>query len=206
MKILREFLSAFTDYGVKIRTPVQISKQPIDLTREIVYTLYIGIPAFLRPNAGCFLSIKFILLDLYLHAPVVKRKEPGMPYMLNVEQRGSYLYITVTGDNSYETVHSYLSEVRSKCLQYDCPDVLIVENLAGPSLDTMSIFDLVTRNSKQALQVVGRLAIVDINPEHRLEDMEFAENVAVNRGLTVKAFATIQSAEDWLGSPAEPQV
>jgi hypothetical protein len=138
--------------------------------------------------------------------PVEQRKESGMPYTLNVEQRGSYLYITVTGDNSYETVHSYLSEVRSKCLEYDCPDVLIVENLAGPSLDTTSIYDLVVRNSKQALQVVGRLAVVDINPAHRLEDMEFAENVAVNRGLTVKAFATIQSAEEWLRSPANPQV
>ncbi len=126
-----------------------------------------------------------------------------MPYTLNVEQRSNYLYITVTGDNSYDTVRSYLSEVRSKCLQYDFPNVLIAENLAGPSLDIFSIYELVSRNSEQALPVIGKLAIVDINPAHKLEDMEFAENVAVNRGLTVKAFATIQSAEEWLERSAD---
>jgi hypothetical protein len=58
-----------------------------------------------------------------------------MSYTLNVEPKSSYLYITVTGENSYDNIVRYLSEVRDMCRKYECSNVLVVENLAGPSLD-----------------------------------------------------------------------
>ena len=128
-----------------------------------------------------------------------------MSYTLNVEQRSNYLYITVTGDNTVDSVQGYLAEVRDLCLQYKCPNVLLVENLAGPGLDTFHIYDLVSRNSPQTVPLIGRIAFVDINPAHNPKNMEFAEDVAVNRGVTVKVFSTLKEAEEWLGQEVNPK-
>ena len=127
-----------------------------------------------------------------------------MSYTLNVEPRSSYLYITVTGENSYDTVSRYLSDVYALCLRYKCPNVLIVENLVGPSLNTLGIYDLISKKSEQTLQVVGSIAYIDINPEHDKQAMKFAENVAVNRNVTVRVFSSIPAAEEWLLSQKNP--
>ena len=125
-----------------------------------------------------------------------------MSYTLNVEARAGYLYISVTGDNSLDTVNHYLTEVREACAKHKCFNLLIVENLSGPSLDTLSIYNLVASRSEQAAHIVRRLAYVDINPEHSAKDMEFAEDVAVNRGISVKVCPTIHAAEEWMESNA----
>ena len=124
-----------------------------------------------------------------------------MSYTMHVEPRGTYLYITVTGENSPDTVSHYLSEIHDWCLQHNCPNVLLVENLSGPGLRTSSIYELVSEKSARAARVVGRMAYVDINPAHDLGEMKFAENVAVNRGISVQVFATVQEAEAWLEEP-----
>jgi hypothetical protein len=107
----------------------------------------------------------------------------------------------VTGENSLDTVSHYLTEIHEWCLQHKCPDVLLVENLSGPGLRTSSIYELVSGKSALAARVVGRMAFVDINPAHDLGEMKFAENVAVNRGISVRVFPTIQEAEAWLERP-----
>jgi hypothetical protein len=124
-----------------------------------------------------------------------------MSYTMQVEPRSTYLYITVTGENSFETVSQYLTEIHDWCLKHNCPNVLLVENLSGPGLRTSSIYELVSGKSTQAARVVGRIAYVDINPAHDLGEMKFAENVAVNRGISVRVFATVQEAEAWLEEP-----
>jgi hypothetical protein len=48
------------------------------------------------------------------------------------------------------------------------------------------------------VRAVSKIAYVDINPEHNANDMEFAEDVAVNRGVFVRVFSTIHEAEQWL--------
>ena len=127
-----------------------------------------------------------------------------MSYILNFEHRSSYLYISVTGENSSENIIHYLAEVRDLCEQYKCTDVLIVENLGGPSLDQFSIFDIISKVSEQTIKVVKNIAYVDINPAHNKDEMAFAENVAVNRGVNVQIFTTIHAAERWLEKQGEP--
>jgi hypothetical protein len=127
-----------------------------------------------------------------------------MSYVLNVELRSSYLYFTVTGENTYDNVVRYLSEVRDKCLQYKCPYVLIVENLAGPGLSTFSIYDLISKIHEQTTRLVRKIAYVDINPEHNADAMKFAENVAVNLGVFVRVFLTIPAAEQWMIKQENP--
>ena len=121
-----------------------------------------------------------------------------MSYILRVENKGEYLHITVTGDNTPENVANYLSEVHNKCVEHHCPNVLIEENLRGPSLGTGVIYNIVSEAGNQVWPVVQRIAYVDVNSEHSMEAMQFAETVAVNRAVNVKLFSRALDAEKWL--------
>ena len=46
-----------------------------------------------------------------------------------------------------------------------------------------------------------RIAYVDVNPEHPTAHMQFAETVAVNRGMNIRMFATVAEAEEWVRRP-----
>ena len=121
-----------------------------------------------------------------------------MSYVLSVENKGAYLHITVTGDNTPENVANYLSEVRDKCVEHQCSHVLIEENLRGPSLGTGIIYKIVTEAGNQVWPVVRRIAYIDVNPKHNTGAMQFAETVAVNRAVNVRLFSSVVDAEKWL--------
>jgi hypothetical protein len=88
--------------------------------------------------------------------------------------------------------------VGESCIAHRCPRVLIEENFKGPSLDTMTIYDIVTQGSRRAAQAVTRVAFLDLNPEHTARDMKFAETLAVNRWLNARFFTDRAEAEQWL--------
>jgi len=121
-----------------------------------------------------------------------------MSYTFEARNEGSYLHVTVTGKNSAANVAKYLAEVREKCVEHRCPYVLIEENLDGPSLGIVTIYNIVREASQRVGSEVQRIACVDVNPEHRAENMQFAETAAVNRGVNVRMFATVREAADWL--------
>jgi hypothetical protein len=121
-------------------------------------------------------------------------------YVLTVEPKTKYLHITVRGKNTPENVLICLSEVREKCLQHECPNVLIEEHLNGPSLHTFTMFDNITEASKRVHPVISHIAYVDVNPEHDWNQLKFAENVAVNRAVNVKLFPSVTEAEKWLSN------
>jgi hypothetical protein len=123
-----------------------------------------------------------------------------MSYDLTVEHKTNYLHVSVRGKNTPENVLNYLSDVREKCLQHKCPNVLIEENLEGPGLSTIAIFDIVTEASKRVHPLILKIAYVDVNPGHDLNELKFAENVAVNRAVNVKLFSGVSEAEKWLTS------
>ena len=123
-----------------------------------------------------------------------------MAHETRIEHRGAYLYAAVSGDNTPKDVQEYVSEVRTACEAHGCSRVLIEENLRGPSLRTMDIFDIVLRGTQRSAPAVTTIAYLDVNPEHRMADLKFAENVASNRGLNIRVFADKAEAEQWLSS------
>jgi hypothetical protein len=102
------------------------------------------------------------------------------------------------GENSPETVHSYLEDVYVTCVQRNCSSILIEENLQGPGLGLLDIYKIASEGSGRALSAVRRIAYVDVNKEHSPWNMRFAETVAVNRGVNVRLFETVNEAEEWL--------
>jgi hypothetical protein len=121
-----------------------------------------------------------------------------MPYSFAVTRKSNYLHITVRGENTRQNVSRYLQEIVQACIQYGCSRVLVEEDLAGPSLAISDVFFIASEGSRNASPTVNCIAYVDVNPEHDPFTLEFAENVAVNRGVNMKRFATVGDAEDWI--------
>jgi hypothetical protein len=56
--------------------------------------------------------------------------------------------------------------------------------------------------SSRAVGVFQAIAYVDVNAGGDM--MKFAENVALNRGIPVRLFATVAEAEKWIENPFTP--
>jgi hypothetical protein len=119
-----------------------------------------------------------------------------MTYELTIDQKPAYLHAIVRGPNSVENVAGYVEEIRRECTARGCFRVLIEERLEGPRLGTPDVFQIASAGSGSARGVFQAIAYVDVNAESRL--MQFAETVAVNRGLPVAVFSTVADAEKWL--------
>jgi len=121
-----------------------------------------------------------------------------MTYQLTFDPQPGYLHAIVTGKNSRENVARYTEEVGRECAARGCSRVLIEERLEGPRLGTTDIFRIVVEGSRRAPATLEALAFVDVNAESR--SMDFAETVAVNRGMPVRVFSTVDDAERWLAA------
>lgn len=129
-----------------------------------------------------------------------RNDEHGTTYELRIEEKAAYLHAVVTGRNEPETVLRYMEEIRRECALRGCFRVLIEERLEGPRLGTPEVFKIVSEGSRRAGGVLKAIAFVDVHAGKGF--MQFAENVAVNRGLPVAVFPTVAAAEDWLRSEA----
>lgn len=122
-----------------------------------------------------------------------------MDYSFRVESKSGYLHIRVRGDNLPSVISHYLREAYEACRESQCPNVLIEEFLEGPTLSVTEVFNLVSKNLN-VFPVVQRVAFVDANPAHDPARMEFAETVAVNRGMHLRHFSAVPEAVAWMES------
>jgi len=119
-----------------------------------------------------------------------------MTYNLTIDKKPTYLHAIVTGRNSRENVTRYLEKILYECTVRSCSRVLIEERLEGPRLRTLDVFKIASEGSSTSKGRLKAIAYVDVNAEGDL--MQFAENVAVNRGLPMAVFSTVAEAEKWL--------
>ena len=118
-----------------------------------------------------------------------------MSYELKVEQREGYLAIQVTGDNRVENVIKCMEQTLDICNSNECYNVLVHECLKGPRLDALAVFNVAAEGSLKALGQLDALAYVD---EKMGEMADFAETVAVNRGMPLRIFTNLQQATSWI--------
>jgi len=117
-------------------------------------------------------------------------------YQLSFTQKPGYLHVVVTGRNTKENVACYLVDVQHECMERACRRVLIEERLEGPRLGPLDVFDIASEGRDRGEGPLPIIAYVDVNAAGTL--MKFAEDVAVNRGITVQVFATVADVEEWL--------
>jgi hypothetical protein len=120
-----------------------------------------------------------------------------MSYHLTIKELPAYLHATVTGTHTPENALRFLKEVREACVQRGYTAVLLEMNLAGPSLDSTSIFRVIAQRSTEAVGL-GKIAYVDASSRDP-EKMKFAETVAINRGVNVRLFQDLAKAKEWMG-------
>jgi hypothetical protein len=120
-----------------------------------------------------------------------------MTYHLTIEEKPSHLHAKVTGTHNEQNIRRFLVEIHEACLRRKCTTVLFEMNLSGPSLNTGSIFDVISERSADGL-MFKRMAYVDASPERDPRNMEFAETVAINRGVRIRFFRNVEDAERWI--------
>lgn len=130
-----------------------------------------------------------------------------MDYRISFEHHPGYLHAIVTGSNSAENVIAYLSDIIDECRRIECYRVLIDEQLEGPRLEANDVFQIASTGAIKSLGVFQAVAYVD----PQMGDMaDFAETVAINRGMPVKTFTSVEQARDWLmrqkEGPEEQQI
>jgi len=119
-------------------------------------------------------------------------------YSISIEQRQRYLYVTVTGDNTAETIARYIADVRAASLRTRVSKVLVVGNLRGPGISMLDLYKVAVSGSDDTAGIGLRAAYVELNPERSDENMRMAESVAHTRGIAVRTFRDVQKAEAWL--------
>lgn len=110
--------------------------------------------------------------------------------------QGPLLRVTARGrDEGLEEVEAYGLAVLDAALTSGCSKVLCDERELEYALSTTETFDLAC-GLAQRIPAPGRVAIVC--KADQVADGHFFETVAVNRGMLVRVFLTIEEAESWL--------
>lgn len=119
-------------------------------------------------------------------------------YSISFEQRPRYLHVTVTGTNSAETIARYIADVRDACVRLRVSKVLVIGNLDGPGVSMLDLYKVVASSSDESAGMGLRAAYVELNPLRSADNMRMAENVARTRGIAVRTFRDVETAEAWL--------
>jgi len=126
-----------------------------------------------------------------------------MGYELTTREQPGYLHFRVTGENTPQTVRAYLSDVRVACAERGCTAILVEEDLAGPGLPMLDLYQIVEAGGESSRSLL-RIAYVDAQQQARAANARFVETVARNRGFNLRTFPTIAEAEAWLRETAAP--
>ena len=121
-----------------------------------------------------------------------------MAYELLIKENPSYLHFVINGKNTQQNVSHYLQDILQESIKRKCRKILIEEHLTGARLKEFPVFEVASQGSEQARGYFDAIAYVDMNAKGNL--MKFAETVAMNRGLPVNVFATVEDAERWLNN------
>lgn len=118
------------------------------------------------------------------------------PYRLTLKHRTGYLYAHVEGkEDSYEISRAYWQEIADECKAHNFQKVLVVEEIAGCG-SVAEAYQVSSELPKMGFTHV-KVAFVDRYLDQQ-ETNQFAELVAVNRGINGKMFNDEAEAEKWL--------
>lgn len=122
--------------------------------------------------------------------------ETGKNYSLTFEDRGRYLFALVKGERgTLDIASAYWNEIAQTAISSGLKRALVIEDIPE-TITIAEVHQLVTGLSELPVKDI-RLAFVDLYAEHASLN-DFGILVGENRGFSVKAFDTEESAEAWL--------
>jgi hypothetical protein len=117
-------------------------------------------------------------------------------YRLTVEERPAYLHAKVVGERTAANVLRFLEESYAACVKSGRSALLLEIGLSGPSLNTISIYNVISQRLMDARKL-HKIAYVPTGIADPAIPY-FAETVALNRGVNVRLFQSVAAAEEWL--------
>jgi hypothetical protein len=121
-----------------------------------------------------------------------------MAYQLTLVEHPTYLHGRVTGERTGANALRFLTEMHEESVKRGITSVLIEIAFTGPSLDTGTIFSVISERSPFGAKL-RKIAYVDTtDPDPR--KVEFAETVALNRGVNARLFGSLEAARRWVAS------
>ncbi len=120
----------------------------------------------------------------------------GIDYSARMED-GLLVVTSVGFDENIEQARDYGMWVIGEALRQGATRILCDERALEYRLSTIDTFQIAS-DIADAAPRLAQVALV-CNPQY-IDDATFWENVAVNRGLTVKVFKELEAALHWLGA------
>ena len=120
----------------------------------------------------------------------------NVTYRLDLAPHAAYLHATVTGERTPKNLLRYFEEVHEAAVEGKHSALLLDVRLAGPSLDAVSLFQVVTQRSGPG-SMFRRIAYVESGLAQPGRE-GFAVDTAVNRGVNVRMFEDVEAAARWL--------
>ena len=109
---------------------------------------------------------------------------------------GKLLEVTSTGyDETVEDSVNYGEAILKVCAEHQCNKILVDETGLTKVLDTVGQYELVTRLIAKVPYYI-EVAMV-VNPANYAET-SFGSTVAVNRGVNIQVFTSVEEAREWL--------
>jgi len=119
-----------------------------------------------------------------------------MALTVTAEAKGSILWLTAVGRYSLADFTALIEALKAQAEQSNCERVLLDIRAISGEVSDMDRFFI---GKFAAEQLSHRIKVAAVYHAQKIN--RFAENVAVNRGARVGAFATEQDALTWLEAP-----
>ena len=116
-------------------------------------------------------------------------------YSLKTEDRGSYLYAHLTGQDSFEASLSYWNEIADKVKELDAKKLLVHEDLTG-EVTEVEIYDIMMDLVNSGLADL-KIAFYDENHTDAALN-SLGKLVANNRGANVMILNSLKAAQGWI--------
>jgi hypothetical protein len=119
----------------------------------------------------------------------------GPNYQLTFEDRNTYLYVRLTGEDSFAASLSYWNKIADQAKLRGCEKMLIHENLVGKVAES-EMGEIIRDLLPSGLAEI-QIAFFDENVEDAAINA-LGQTLAVDRGANVKIFTSLDDAKDWI--------
>lgn len=118
-----------------------------------------------------------------------------MSFELQIEEMPGYLAARLIGDWAAEDIWGQFEFFVERC-KLTKHDKLLIDGRGSPM--TLSGLDAFFLGEKSQIFIKNRIKAVGVGKPERADLHRFAKLVAQNRGIRLRVFTDVQSAEEWL--------
>ena len=119
----------------------------------------------------------------------------GHNYQLTFEDRNSYLYVRLTGEDSFAASLSYWNKIADQVKVRGCERMLIHENLVGKVAEA-EMYDIIMDLIPSGLAEV-QIAFYDENTDDTALN-SLGQTLAMDKGANIKVFPSLEEAKAWI--------